>query len=36
MNCAGWSTMRRASHHSERDEGGLTAVIEFLSAFTLF
>ena len=28
--------MRRASHHSERDEGGLTAVIEFLSAFTLF
>ena len=28
--------MRKASHHSERDEGGLTAVIEFLSAFTLF
>ena len=28
--------MRRASLHSERDEGALTAVIEFLSAFTLF
>ncbi|MGB0312799.1 MAG: lamin tail domain-containing protein [Poseidonia sp.] len=28
--------MRRASHTRERDEGGLTAVIEFLSAFTLF
>lgn len=28
--------MRRASLHAERDEGALTAVIEFLSAFTLF
>lgn len=28
--------MRRTSLHTERDEGGLTAVIEFLSAFTLF
>ena len=28
--------MRRASLHTERDEGALTAVIEFLSAFTLF
>ena len=28
--------MRSASLHTERDEGGLTAVIEFLSAFTLF
>ena len=28
--------MRKASHLSERDDGGLTAVIEFLSAFTLF
>ena len=32
-----WSTMRKAPViSSERDEGGLTAVIEFLSAFTLF
>lgn len=30
-------TMRRPSFaHAERDDGGLTAVIEFLSAFTLF
>ena len=28
--------MRRTSSHCERDEGALTAVIEFLSAFTLF
>ena len=28
--------MRRTSLHTERDDGGLTAVIEFLSAFTLF
>ena len=28
--------MRRTLSHRERDEGGLTAVIEFLSAFTLF
>ena len=32
-----WSTMRKAPViSSERDEGALTAVIEFLSAFTLF
>ena len=37
MNCATLARfMRRASLHSERDEGALTAVIEFLSAFTLF
>ena len=28
--------MRRSSLHREREEGALTAVIEFLSAFTLF
>jgi len=28
--------MRSASLHTERDDGALTAVIEFLSAFTLF
>jgi hypothetical protein len=28
--------MRSPSSHIQRDEGGLTAVIEFLSAFTLF
>ena len=28
--------MRKPAHCIQRDESGLTAVIEFLSAFTLF
>ena len=36
MNCAGLVQPCAGRPFTERDESGLTAVIEFLSAFTLF